>query len=366
METAEIDKELEELDTRIDQLRALYEQYFMGIERLEPQKPRQEVERRIKVLRKEQIRNTAQRFKFNVLVQRMTTMQQYWGRVLREMEAGTFKRDVIRAAARFGDHALTGVSKRRAKELAKLAAVQATRRVDDTMELDDDDLVEDDGWEVAEADETPTPPKLGEGLHPGDLPVVGLPAPPSSSVASIPVVAAPNQAAPPAQTSGLRPVSPASPSSGFGSLDLDFDDSPRPAAVAPQPVAAPVTRSAAPRSAQPKASPAPAAAAASSRGFGVLDVPFGAGLRSASAPQQAAPPAAGAGGLSDQRIRQIYAKYVETKRASNESTAGVTYDKLASSLRAQAEKLKASYPSKSIDYEVVVKEGKTHLKPVLR
>ena len=68
----------------------------------------------------------------------------------------------------------------------------------------------------------------------------------------------------------------------------------------------------------------------------------------------------------DQRIRQIYAKYVEAKRSTQESTAGVTFEKLATSLRAQAEKLKSAHPSKSIDYEVVVKDGKTHLKPVLR
>ena len=41
MESAEIDSELSEIDVRIDQLRALYEQYFMGMERMEPQKPRQ-------------------------------------------------------------------------------------------------------------------------------------------------------------------------------------------------------------------------------------------------------------------------------------------------------------------------------------
>ena len=72
------------------------------------------------------------------------------------------------------------------------------------------------------------------------------------------------------------------------------------------------------------------------------------------------------GELADQRIRQIYAKYVETKRSTQESTAGITYDKLAQSLRAQAERLRSAHPSKTVDYEVVVKDGKTHLKPVLR
>ena len=52
MTPKEIELELEELETRIDRLRALYEQYFMGIERLEPQVPRKDVDRRFQELRK--------------------------------------------------------------------------------------------------------------------------------------------------------------------------------------------------------------------------------------------------------------------------------------------------------------------------
>src|SRR5829696_6048895 len=102
MDSAEIERELEELESRVDRLRALYEQYFMGLEKLEPQIPRKDVERRIWVLRREQIRNTGLRFKFQMLIQRYNTFQQYWGRVTREIENGTYRRDVLRAANRFG------------------------------------------------------------------------------------------------------------------------------------------------------------------------------------------------------------------------------------------------------------------------
>ena len=44
----------------------------------------------------------------------------------------------------------------------------------------------------------------------------------------------------------------------------------------------------------------------------------------------------------------------------------MTFDKLAESLRAQATRLRASHPTKTVDYEVVVKDGKTMLKPILR
>lgn len=70
--------------------------------------------------------------------------------------------------------------------------------------------------------------------------------------------------------------------------------------------------------------------------------------------------------LSEARIRQIYAQYVDAKRAAKESTAGVTYEALAKQLRQQEEKLKASHPQKSVDYNVVMKDGKPTLKPILR
>ena len=98
METPEIERELEELEGRLDRLRALYEQYFLGIEKLEPQIPRKEVERRIQILRKEQIRNTGLRFKFQMLVQRFNTLQQYWGRVTREIDSGTLASALAKAA----------------------------------------------------------------------------------------------------------------------------------------------------------------------------------------------------------------------------------------------------------------------------
>src|SRR6188768_695292 len=122
METKEVETELEELETRVERLRALYEQYFMGIEKLEPQIPRKDVDRRIWVMRREQIRNTGLRFKFQMLVQRYNTFQQYWGRVAREIENGTYRRDVMRAAARFGEKdALTILGRRRQEKYMRLA-----------------------------------------------------------------------------------------------------------------------------------------------------------------------------------------------------------------------------------------------------
>jgi hypothetical protein len=455
MDAAEIDKELEALEHKAEHLRALYEQYFMGIDRVEPLIHRRDVERRIVVLRREQLRNTAQRFKFNTLVQRFNTMSQHWARVVREIENGTYRRDVIRAAARFGDSALGVLGKKKTKDLlAAVARAKDKAPADEALELGADDLIEEEE-EARPAPQAP-PPAPSPGLGQGDLPVISAlsppaspaPAPRSPAAASplIPVAKPPAQpAAAPQKPAGLRwgapapaaggsparppaddakrrvaeiaaqlaPQRQAQPKGGFGELNLDLEESPAappaasvtmpkppaPAVTMGKPPAQPVLPTV-PKPAQPlpaaasPARPAPAPAAPAPAppaipAFGELDIPLdeplpprpepspspaaairsAAQLRPAPKPASAAAPVRPAGGegeLSDQRIRQIYSKYVEAKRSTQESTAGVTFEKLAESLRAQANKLKSSHPNRAVDYEVVVKDGKTHLKPVLR
>ena len=67
MSPDELDAELEELENRLERLRALYDQYFLGIEKIEPSIARKDVDRRIWTLRREQIRNTARRFRLQTL-----------------------------------------------------------------------------------------------------------------------------------------------------------------------------------------------------------------------------------------------------------------------------------------------------------
>ena len=87
---------IEELETRVERLRSLYEQYFMGIEKIAPAVAHKDVTRRIDVLRHEQIRNTAKRFRLQMIIQRYNTFQQYWQRILREIENGTYRRHLLR------------------------------------------------------------------------------------------------------------------------------------------------------------------------------------------------------------------------------------------------------------------------------
>jgi hypothetical protein len=102
VEQSEVEALVGELETRVERLRTLYEMYFMGIEKLEPMVPKKDVERRLAALRKIQIRNTGLRFRFQTAIQRFNTYQTYWLRISRQIEQGTYARDVRRAAARFG------------------------------------------------------------------------------------------------------------------------------------------------------------------------------------------------------------------------------------------------------------------------
>jgi len=70
-------------------------------------------------------------------------------------------------------------------------------------------------------------------------------------------------------------------------------------------------------------------------------------------------------GLSATRLRQIYGQYVEAKRKANESTAAITYEKVAANLRQTATQLQAKHKG-TIDFEVVMKNGKPVLKPVVK
>jgi hypothetical protein len=70
--------------------------------------------------------------------------------------------------------------------------------------------------------------------------------------------------------------------------------------------------------------------------------------------------------LSDERVRQIYTQYVETKRRVGESTATLTFESLSRSLQDSSEKLKQKHAGKKVDFEVAVKDGKAVLRPVVK
>jgi pyruvate/2-oxoglutarate dehydrogenase complex dihydrolipoamide acyltransferase (E2) component len=89
---------IEELERRLEQVRATYEAYFLGLERRPPELARQQVHHKLLELQGVPIINTAMRFRFQNLVQRFTQLAGHWNRTMREIEAGTYRRDLLKAA----------------------------------------------------------------------------------------------------------------------------------------------------------------------------------------------------------------------------------------------------------------------------
>ena len=93
-------EDLDELDTAIGALQVLYEKYFLGIDRRPPDEERQRVSRKARELRESLVKNTALKFKIGTLFAKLLSFERMWDRTLREIEDGTYKRDVFKAKLR--------------------------------------------------------------------------------------------------------------------------------------------------------------------------------------------------------------------------------------------------------------------------
>jgi hypothetical protein len=106
-EKAEVVEEaLDLLDQALDRVKVLYEQYFLGIQKQPPQYLHTDVERKIRDIAQLQIRNTAMRYRFVTLQQKFGSYNAYWRRTLRQIENGTYVRNLSklsRQAAQSGE-----------------------------------------------------------------------------------------------------------------------------------------------------------------------------------------------------------------------------------------------------------------------
>jgi hypothetical protein len=150
---------LSDAEVQLSRLKFLYEQWFQGIERIEPLIPRKQFDRALHLLQKEQPRNTSLRFRFHTLIQRYTTLQTYWRRVARQIEEGTYRRDLLRA--------------RRRREAARVEREQQRRRsssspleLDPNQEVDLDELIAEASDRMDDLRRAPEPdadqPDLGQ------------------------------------------------------------------------------------------------------------------------------------------------------------------------------------------------------------
>jgi hypothetical protein len=363
LEQNEIEQLVGEAENGVERLRSLYDQYFMGLERIEPQVAKKDVERKIQTLRRTQIRNTALRFRFQNILLRYNTFQAHWMRICRQIEDGTYKHHLRRVKEK-DDPLKAARDAREAKKRALAGDVNDTER----PPANDDDL----GIDVdVDFDERGSVPDMRAALRVQNVPVEAAAAPAAPAPAT--PAATTGAKAPPLPGKPVPPPVPGKPAPPPG----PGRPPPPPAQVAgrPAPAAAPATPPA------PAAVKPPAARPALPPGAKPPVPPPGASARPAPPPSPAAvaaarpqpsfakpapKPAADTAALSDERVRQIYAKYVETRRSLKESTASITMDSLAKSLRDSSVKLQQKHAGKKVDFEVQVKDGKTVLKPIVK
>ncbi|NLN63269.1 MAG: hypothetical protein GX146_10385 [Myxococcales bacterium] len=347
---------IKELEVALDRLNALYNQYFMGIEKLEPLVPRKDVDRKINALRKMQLRNTALRFRFQAQVQKYSTHASHWQRICRQIEEGTYKRDIMRAKSRV----------RRAEEAER--ATQALQQLDADDELSaavDESASRDGAYDLsgfmdATLDDPFAEPSAlpSAASSPRDMvsPVGAGAVDPSSRPQGVPV---------PARFQATKPVVPVSskgrqlPDMGeedFEALSGFFQESTAQAPVSPP-------RPSAPHSRRPAPPPPPPPPLPSDMRPGRPVPPAPPRPSASSKVRPAAPPPksskSASTGLTDDRIQSVYRAYMAARTKTNESTTNITVQKIAQVLRKQA-----ANRGGDVDFQVAIRDGKAVIKTI--
>lgn len=88
-----IAEDIARLEIELRELIIKYEQYFFGIEKREPLKLLEEVDRQVRRYRNVTITNTMQRFKFDSIAASLSVHKQKWTRINRLIEEGKYERD---------------------------------------------------------------------------------------------------------------------------------------------------------------------------------------------------------------------------------------------------------------------------------
>lgn len=239
--TDELAAQCEELEDSLEELKAKYEMYFLGVERIEPAIKRGDIKRKIARLKNVFTRNTGLKFRIQTLHARYLTYERLWLRSVREKEEGTYHRDLFKARMH-----------------AKKGAAQ-------------------------------------------------------------PVAAKPAASAPPQDDVDLSDWS-----DGFSAPTA-------PVAAVPRPVQ------------QKSAVPAPPPAS----------------------PARAAPKAPAAPGVpGEAQLRELYDTFIAAKRRCNEDVSRITYEAVAKSVAKQVPDLMTRHNAKSVEFKVLIRDGKAVLKAV--
>lgn len=337
---AELTELLDSLDALIERTKVMYEQYFLGILKFAPEQLHKDIDRKIRELTQQQIRNTALRYRFTTLAQKFGSYNTYWRRTLREIEAGRYVRDIARAQRK---------AERMGEELPEELVAAMPKRMRDRIRRDRDMLRKrsermGDQDQVGLEDEA-----VIRSTLPGAMGEEGVSAQvrqPSSNVHQL--------------------------DDDFDMLDDQLDEIFKELTGAPSPAPAPAPG---PRSASASASTSGARSASVSGSTGTPVSPTAAGSQPARARAQEARSAqarareqARAGnsmapppGMTEADMRNLYNHYVQARQQVGDRSK-VSYERLARTLNEQAPRIMKQYRAVGVQYSVVVKDDRVILK----
>ena len=300
----EIGESLDSLHKLIDRCKVMYEQYFMGIQKIPPSQIHRDIERQIRELTQINIRNTGLRYRFATMTQKFGSYNTYWKRTMREIESGRYVRDIYRAGKR---------AAKKGEQIPEEMLAKLPKRMQDKIRKDRAKMAERMARQ-AERDGRPAP----KGSTPGNV----------------------------------HQIDPDEADSLFGGdlKDLDLD--------AMFESITGVDEQAEAKAEVPPAKPAPPARKKAAPPPTPKPPPPRQRARPAAKPAANPPPP----GLDQNQSRQLFDKYVKARQLVGERTDNVSYDKLMRSLNKQAPTIMKKHGAKGVDWKVVIKGDKVVLK----
>jgi hypothetical protein len=209
------------LETEVEELKVKYEMYFLGVERNEPNRQRDDLKKKVLRLKERFTRNAGVRFRVQSLHARFISYERLWMRSAREKEEGTYRRDLFKARLHAQQRGVGPAGVKGKKEVLRFSQAE---------DVDLSDFGEEEAAPAAApgAASKPAPAPAARPAAAATKPAPPPPAfalpPPGSGVAAKPV-------SPPARAPAISPP-PAPPRA--------------PAPVAPPPAARPAAAASAP------------------------------------------------------------------------------------------------------------------------
>ena len=90
-------EDLDAMEEAIANLQVLYEKYFLGLDRKPPDRERRQVSEKMRLLKETLVKNTALKFRVQTMFAKLISFERMWDRTLREIEDGTYRRDLFKA-----------------------------------------------------------------------------------------------------------------------------------------------------------------------------------------------------------------------------------------------------------------------------